>query len=255
MQKPLLARSDAEWLPASEAQALARAAFDMRCHFLFNMQNFLFSRRIIDRLRRFGPVFQGPFPDFYTATLALLQAERAVVVPRPMVVIGISKKSYGFHHIGGNEDAGAAFLGIDPVLADSRDPLAARLLPGSLMNTAWLLSVARAARHVGDVVNVARYRRLQVMKILQSPNPASAFGAMRSSLGWTERVLGRLFVLIAAGAARLQGRLGQRVLNGLHGRLARQYFEPPSSLELRHRQGGLADMRAVFACLEDGGPP
>jgi hypothetical protein len=254
MQAPLATRRQAERLPAAEARALAYAAFDMRCHYAFNMQHFLFSRPILDRLRRHGPVFQGPYPDFYAANLALLLAEQPVVVPEPLVIIGISKKSYGYHFFGGTEGVGATFLGIDPQLADASAPLADQLLPGPVMNSAWLLSVARAAAVVGARVNVARYRRLQVLAALAAPDARAALAALAPRLRGDERAFAAAMRAVAAVAARLPGTYGPRLMGRLHTALSGQYLPPPPPGAVRQKLGGMADMQAAFAVLRDGGP-
>jgi hypothetical protein len=249
MQAPLAGRSAPAWLPVDEARALARAAFDMRCHFAFNMQHLLLSRGLIDAMRRFGPVFQGPFPDFYAANLAMMIATRIVVVSEPLVLIGISKKSYGYHHFGGNEGSGASFLGIDPALGDAADPLVAELLPGSLMNTAWVVSVARAARYLGERANLTRYRRLQIISTLDAPDPRAALAALRPRLRFGERLFALALSALVALAPRLPGTIGPRVLGRARTELSGQYLPPPPPGAVRQKLGGLADMQAAFAYL------
>lgn len=154
-------------IPPEEARAAARAALDMRALYAFNMQHFLFRRDFLERLRADAPVFRGPFPDFYTANLALLLSDRVGVVPRPMTVIGITPKSYGYFHLNDAEVAGVDFLGNQDFRDEVPPELRERLLPGSYMNTLWLVSVALVcdalpndpSLHLG----VNRYRRLQIV--------------------------------------------------------------------------------------------
>lgn len=154
-------------IPPEEARAAARAALDMRALYAFNMQHFLFRRGFLERLRADAPVFRGPFPDFYTANLALLRADRVGVVPRPMTVIGITRKSYGYFHLNDSEAAGIDFLGNQDFREDVAPELRKRLLPGSMMNTLWLVSVALVRDALPDDpslhLGVGRYRRLQIV--------------------------------------------------------------------------------------------
>lgn len=154
-------------IPPEEAQAAARAALDMRALYAFNMQHFLFRRDFLERLRADAPVFRGPFPDFYTANFALLLAARVGVMPRPMTVIGITPKSYGFFHLNDSEAAGVDFLGNQDFRDEVMPELRERLLPGSYMNTLWLVSVALVRDALPDDpslrLGVGRYRRLQIV--------------------------------------------------------------------------------------------
>jgi glycosyltransferase involved in cell wall biosynthesis len=105
-------------LPDQTAKSAGRASLDMRAFYGFNMQYFLFTRRFLQRMTPYGDFFQGPFPDFYAANMSMLLAEKIGLVPEPMVVIGISPKSYGFHHFNKKEEGGIAFLIFQRYCAD-----------------------------------------------------------------------------------------------------------------------------------------
>lgn len=156
-------------LEEKEAHIMAEAALDMRLLYSFNMQYFVFKRSFLEGLKTYGAVFQGPYPDFYAANLALLEAGKVGVVPFPMTVIGVSPKSYGFYHFNDDEDAAVSFLdNNDYVLAASED-LQGAFLPGSQMNTQWLISVEQVAEHLkgrGLKLGVKRYRILQILNMV-----------------------------------------------------------------------------------------
>lgn len=167
MHSLLMGHDGPSLLPRAQCEAAARAALDMRAVYGFNMQYFLFRADFLDRMRQFGPVFRGPYPDFYAANMALLIADTVGAVPEPMTVIGITQKSYGYFHFNNNEKAGVAFLA-NQDFADSVAPdLRQHLLPGSFMNTLWLASVALVRDSVTDKpdlkLGVKRYRRLQIL--------------------------------------------------------------------------------------------
>ncbi|CQD22838.1 glycosyl transferase family protein [Mycobacterium europaeum] len=191
-------------IPPEEARAAVRAALDMRSLYGFNMQYFLFRREFLERLRAHGPVFRGPFPDFYTANLALLLASRVGVVPRPLTVIGITRKSYGYYHLNDAEAAGVDFLGNQHFRDEVTPELRKQLLPGSYMNTLWLVSVALVRDALPDDpslrLGVGRYRRLQivdtVLRHYSTRRPVgAALGQMRPSLSRPERALATLLRL------------------------------------------------------------
>jgi len=187
-------------IPPEEARAAARAALDMRALYAFNMQHFLFRRDFLERLRADAPVFRGPFPDFYTANLALLLAARVGVVPRPMTVIGITRKSYGYFHLNDAEEAGVDFLGNEHFHDEVAPELRKHLLPGSYMNTLWLVSVALVRNAVPDDpdlrLGVDRYRRLQIVSTIlrhyiTGQPVGTTLGQMWPLLSLSERALAR----------------------------------------------------------------
>lgn len=167
MHSLLLGHEEPSLLPRSQCEAAARAALDMRAVYGFNMQYFLFRATFLDKMRRFGPVFRGPYPDFYAANMALLIADTVGVVPEPMTVIGITRKSYGYFHFNNNESAGVDFLANRDFAENVAADLRQYLLPGSFMNTLWLASVALVRDSLPDRpdlhLGVKRYRRLQIL--------------------------------------------------------------------------------------------
>lgn len=169
MHSLCLGRHEPCILPRSQCEEAARAALDMRAIYGFNMQYFLFKREFLDRMRQFGAVFRGPYPDFYAANLALLIADKVGVVPEPMTIIGITRKSYGYFHFNNKEAAGVDFLANQDFAAHVSPELRQHLLPGSFMNTLWLVSVALVKDSLAPSVNISlgikRYRKLQILDI------------------------------------------------------------------------------------------
>lgn len=152
------------------AVELVRDAVRFRLRFGFNMQFATLSRSLIDRLRAHGPVFQSPFPDYYAMCAALLEARTIAADPRSLVAIGVTPKSYGFFHANRREDEGMAFL--DPSLREAVPPrLEGELLPGTKINTGWLLAmdalVANFGGEYGLELDVERYRFVQATTILR----------------------------------------------------------------------------------------
>ena len=167
MHSLLLGHDGSSLLPRTQCEAAARAALDMRAVYGFNMQYFLFRADFLDKMRQFGPVFRGPYPDFYAANMALLIADTVGVVPEPMTVIGITRSSYGYFHFNNHEAAGVDFLANQDFANQVSPELRQQLLPGSFMNTLWLVSVALirdSLAHVPDLhLGMERYRRLQIL--------------------------------------------------------------------------------------------
>lgn len=167
MHSLLLGVNEPSLLPRIQCEAAARAALDMRATYGFNMQYFLFRHDFLEKMRQFGSVFRGPYPDFYAANLALLLADRVGVAPAPMTVIGITRKSYGYFHFNNNEAAGVDFLANQDFARQVSSELRPHLLPGSFMNTLWLVSVALVKESLPNISNlklgIKRYRLLQIL--------------------------------------------------------------------------------------------
>jgi glycosyltransferase involved in cell wall biosynthesis len=201
-------------LEKEEAHAVARAALDMRAHYAFNMQHFLFTRSFVDRMAKFGAFFQGPFPDFYAANMSMLMADRIGLLAEPTVIIGISPKSYGFYHFNKREKGGIAFLNTPAYVDQTPEALRKQLLPGTNMNSSWLLSVALVADHLGRTdlqLNVARYRRLQIIDNLKraalGQSPDATLGQLWPRLNWSERLFSLAMKAILLPASLPVGRI------------------------------------------------
>lgn len=224
-------------LAKAEADAAARAALNLTAVYAFNMQHFLISRRLIDRLKAtHGPFFQCPFPDFYAANMMLLESESIGRIARPLVIIGISPKSYGYFHFNDKEAAGAEFLQIDRQLSGGREGLAAAVLPGSNMNTSWLLSVAPIPAKLGrsdDLeIGMGRYRRLQILnciKISLLGGQAPGLTKLWSGLSWQERAFGVLAHMALLPCGLLPARYALR-WGKISTLIARQYGTLPPGL-------------------------
>ena len=185
------------------ARQFALAAMDFRILYGFNMQHFVFSRRLVGRLGVKGPFFQSPYPDYYAANAILLSAGSLIATPEPVCMIGISPKSFGFFYANANESEGVAFLNN---IADSEiaGRLEGQIVPGTNMNDSWLCAMETLKRNfpeAGTRVAYARYRRLQYHAILHSRAPARYLRLLRTMRLWEIAVYG------ATAAAYFMARL------------------------------------------------
>ncbi len=159
------------WLDRGRAHRLVEAFMAFRTEYGYNMQFFAVSRRLIRRLREHGPFFQSPFPDYYAANAMMLAAERILVLPRPLVTIGITPKSFGFYYFNNRQEEGAGFLKDVPDAAVA-EALRTVVLPGSHLLTSWLFSAEILRLRFGGefrlATDIARYRGLQVRWIYRS---------------------------------------------------------------------------------------
>jgi glycosyltransferase involved in cell wall biosynthesis/SAM-dependent methyltransferase len=198
-------------LPLEEARRVALAVGDFRYLFGFNSQHFLFRAGFLDSfyppgkrpehrgvdsqlstgtpaaasadpsgtepvqpgsVPALGSIFQSPYPDTFAAIISFSYAQSILVVPTPMVIIGISPKSFGYYYFNDLQNEGYQFLDNEQVSGDVRDSVKEAFLPGDKNNTHWLVSAETARRalppEVGLTLNLARYRRLQMVAFLRS---------------------------------------------------------------------------------------
>jgi len=157
------------FLTKPQALRLLEHSLNFKVRFGYNMQFFTVSRRFIDSLKNHGKFYQSPYPDYYASNVIMLKASRILVTPQPLVTIGISPKSFGFFYFNDIEEQGTNFLKNvpDPVLAGRLKDV---LLPGTNMNTSWLLAL-ETLRHNFDQtlkINYHRYRQLQIFAVYRS---------------------------------------------------------------------------------------
>lgn len=201
-------RPDAE-LSRPMRDGLVRDMFRFRVRFPLNMQLTMFSRRIAARIP--GGCFRPPFPDHWALNSMLLIADRMVYIPDRVVVVGISPKSFGHFYYGGQQRAGAQYLGLET--ADNGR------LPGSeLLNCMrdWLLMLKETYPEHLQGIDVSRwnYAGRQVWHWMRDFEfgtlSASELAARVSRLSLPERVMFVLPLLGYRGALRVLRGLGLR---------------------------------------------
>ena len=181
------------------ARRLVNESFHFKLRFDFNMQYSTMSRSFIDSASLRGHFFQSSFPDFYATNVEFLRAKRILIYPHPMVVIGISPKSYGFYHFNARDREGAQFLTGGDFEKGNLVPnkLGQVLLPGPNMNTSWLDAMETIRANYGSEIVLRighnRYRSLQILdmfeKYFKSSVPRLEFLKFRRQMRLWERAL------------------------------------------------------------------
>ncbi|HEX2542306.1 MAG TPA: glycosyltransferase family A protein [Caldimonas sp.] len=164
-QSSAFAEAMPHWLSRKHADRIARGYLDFKMPVSSNMQFSLVSRRKIRDLSASGPFFQSPYPDFYATPALFMTSSRILIYPQPLVIIGITPKSYGFFHFNNRAADGAKFLQNEAQL--TRDsPVASVMLPGTSYNDSWLLAMEALRQSLGHAhrarPNYRRYRFLQI---------------------------------------------------------------------------------------------
>jgi hypothetical protein len=148
-----------------DASTFVDASLNFHVTFDYNMQFFLVSRQAVERLQAHGAFYQSPYPDYYAANALLHLSPSVLIVPTPMVTIGISPKSFGYYYFNNKEREGTVFL--DNMNADQNLAHLDRVvLPGTDMNTCWLMAMETFALRFGCKANHQRYREIQIRTVL-----------------------------------------------------------------------------------------
>lgn len=178
-------------LDRGDARRAVEQSMSLRISFSFNMQHLLVSRKAIESLAAHGAFYQSPYPDYYAANVMLLTAKKVIVVPEPLVAIGISPRSFGYYYVNERESEGVAFLNN---LTPSSIPQSARgsILAGSSLYTSWFLAMAYIERNFGREYKVRadteRYRYLQVLPLNRPIRPLSSLREHWAKLSLGERL-------------------------------------------------------------------
>ena len=207
------------FLTRKSAIACVEKALSFQVVYGFNMQHSIFSREMVVRLARKGPFFQSPYPDYYATNVLMLTTERILVCPWPLIGIGISPKSFGFFYFNRREGEGVNFLQLagDPEMVSSLKPV---ILPGSNMNTSWLLAMETLKRNFPDEipadVRYDRYRFLQFGEMLRTAPSRGEFLKELKKFGTKgERVFWRcVSAMSAVGSWILPAKIWKLVLRG-----------------------------------------
>lgn len=158
-------------LDCAEARKLVKDSMNFRLSFDYNMQYFLIRREFIGSISDKGKFFQSSYPDYYAANVLFLKAKKILICPIPLVTIGISPKSFGYFYFNKRERQGVEFLKNLPD-ASSIEHLRHVILPGTEMNTFWMLAMDTIQSNYGSeipsTVNYRRYRFLQIVHMFKT---------------------------------------------------------------------------------------
>ena len=158
-------------LDRAYAHELAELVVKFHLRFGMNAQHFVLKTSFARSFEKIGGLYQSPYPDTFAAVAVLTHATSITVIPKELVIIGISPKSFGAYYFSGRHDEGYRFLDNEHVDAAVRESLKDVILPGDRNNTNWLVAVASACAALPGIVKsgvgVARYRALQILGVLR----------------------------------------------------------------------------------------
>jgi len=228
---PIFQRAVAGRLEKEEAMDYVRRSVGLRMDFPYNMQFSVFRRALCQKIPE-SVLFRSPYPDYYATNALFLYADRIIVEPEPLVIIGIAKKSYGYLHFNGQEAGGGAMHGTDHLFGEIPE-VERVLLPGSRSTSCFLLAMEWLARTAPPgcrlKVDRARYRKMQMehvcrRRFLLRSVDGVEYGGFLARLTMFERFGYRPMLYLGSLAMRLVGPRGLNFVKRLLGR------QPPGML-------------------------
>jgi len=191
-----------------EAIPLVKETMQFKVMYNYNAQFVLVHRSLIRKLQTQGPFYQSPYPDYYSTTALFLNAQRILAVPDPLVVVGITPKSFGFYYFNKKENEGNDFLKNVPDQSILKD-VEKYVMPGTDMNSSWMLALETVKKNYGNQFNLKlNYSRYRLLQILHHYKKFATDGStttkdlwkMSKHLFWTEKIVYLIpFYLLALG--------------------------------------------------------
>lgn len=153
------------WLNHEVGKEIARGYLDFKMPIASNMQFSLISVKKIKELASLDDFFQSPYPDFYATPALFLKSDRILIYPDPMVIIGITPKSYGYYHFNNRANEGLHFLNNSSQVKS--EEFSQLRLPGTSYNDSWLMAMEALTRfHSGSIGLIPNYKRYRMLQIL-----------------------------------------------------------------------------------------
>jgi glycosyltransferase involved in cell wall biosynthesis len=236
-------------LPRAEALDAVRSTLAFKQTFQFNMQFSVISRRLIERTRAYGRYFQSPYPDFYASNANLVLAKTVLVIPQPMVCIGISPKSYGYYYFNEKQKEGAEILA-NTSRAEDWTSVRQYIVPGNDLFSCWLASVetvrANFAGLLPDLcVAYRRYRVIQAWDTAQKGDEQT-FEAILGQAKGTEHLTFRIIRAILLVPPRHRRRFFRRAVRKVFRGPLNRLLTPYPSRDTRVREIPARNMIEVF---------
>lgn len=252
---PFLVREKAPCiLDKKEIKNLTKEVLNFNVSFNFNMQHSLVSKKLIEKMQNYGKFYQSPYPDYYAMTALFLKADRILAVPDPLVVIGVTPKSFGFHYFNNQEEKGTKFLQGD---CKNQGSLKASkyMLSGTEMNISWLLALDKIWQNFKNEHSLkVGYRKFRFLQMIHQCKKYAChenvnFSDMRSFVKqlflWEKALFLCLWFFAFCIRKRPKSQRGRAWIN----RLA-YYFSHPVIGESQQIQGQFRSVMDVFEIVK-----
>ena len=155
------------FLGNSEKNTFVQSSLNFNFLFGFNMQYFCYKKELIKRFEKYGKFYEPPYPDYYTANVFMILAERILVIPDNLVIIGITPKSYGCYYQNNNEKEGMKFHNESDYRKYAPKSVRNKLLNIAEMQTAAMATFALIAERFPKYakLNIKAYYKAVIRRI------------------------------------------------------------------------------------------
>ena len=178
-------------IPPKKALNLVKKSFNFVLEFTFNMQFATMNRVFVDSLKKDGDFFHSPYPDYYAMNMMMYFGKNIISCSHPIVAVGICPKSFGYYYFNNIEQQGVEFLNNSKETVCSEE-VRKILLPGTQMNSSWLLSMHEIKKRFIEFrwpLNIRRYRLLQAAHVFIQYQETNRIKELWHSLSISERLI------------------------------------------------------------------
>ncbi len=137
----------------------------------YNMQYYCYGKNFVKRLQQYGDVYEPPYPDYYFSVMMLYLADNVYFIDRPLCIIGVTSKSYGWYYLNNLEKRGMEFHKEADYRERACEKIRRLLVSIDEMDTAAFVSFNLAVERLGlsDLDIMAYYRAVIKRKVYNCP--------------------------------------------------------------------------------------
>lgn len=137
----------------------------------YNMQYYCYSKNFVKKMQQYGDIYEPPYPDYYFSVMMLYLADKVYFIDRPLCIIGVTTKSYGWYYLNNLEKKGMEFHKEADYKERACEKIRNFLVSIDEMDTAAFVSFNLAVERLGlfDLDIMAYYRAVIKRKVHSCP--------------------------------------------------------------------------------------
>jgi glycosyltransferase involved in cell wall biosynthesis len=106
-----------------------------------NMQHVLIHRLLLERVKKENKFFHSPYPDIYVMSALFIEAQKVLIYPKEMVVVGVTPKSHGYYAFNNKQKEAVEFLNVSNEVASIPNMQHLLFPPYNSVQTLWLAAI------------------------------------------------------------------------------------------------------------------
>lgn len=161
------------WLDLPSRVAIVRETLKFGSLYSTNMQHALIRRSLVETIKRENKFFHSPYPDVYAMSALFIEAEKVLIYPQEIVVVGVTPKSHGYYIFNSKQKEAVDFLNINNEIASIPGIQQSILPPFNSVHTFWLAAIHLLDKYfpLGKLelkIDYKKYRTEQINNFLRS---------------------------------------------------------------------------------------